>query len=103
MIRDDKYQAVKSLIETKKIEQFEDIFKFLPKTKFAKDIGKHSDVIIRMLSNVNEVTVEIIEFLSDHLEVDVAIIYNLVHVQYRKQFKKDTKTPKEHRQVLKKK
>jgi len=50
--RDPRYELVKPMVENGKIEVFTDIFKYIPKTKVATDLGKKVDRFNELMNNV---------------------------------------------------
>lgn len=82
MEKDPRYIAVKYLIEGKQITEFKDIFTHLPKTVMAQDLGTNNNRMTRLIDHVDQFTLAELYRISDLLDVDYRIIFNLAHFQH---------------------
>jgi len=56
--RDSRYDLIKPMLSEGKIVSFTDIFKYIPKTIVANDLGKKVDRFTVMMSQVEKFTLE---------------------------------------------
>jgi hypothetical protein len=82
--RDDRYDLIKPMIETGKIKSFNDIFKYIPKTIVAKDLGKKVDRFNALMSRVEEFTLTDLFLIAGFFEVDEDVILRLIMTDYRR-------------------
>ena len=82
--RDDRYDLIKPMIETGKIKSFNDIFKYIPKTIVAKDLGKKVDRFNALMSRVEEFTLIDLFLIAGFFEVDEDVILRLIMTDYRR-------------------
>ena len=81
MEKDPRYKTVKFLIEGKKITEFQEIFTHVPKTIMAHDLGTNNNRMTRLIANVDQFTLGELYKISDLLDVDYRLIFNLAHAQ----------------------
>jgi hypothetical protein len=72
------------MIETGKIKSFNDIFKYIPKTIVAKDLGKKVDRFNALMSRVEEFTLTDLFLIAGFFEVDEDVILRLIMTDYRR-------------------
>ena len=82
--RDHRYDLIKPMIEGGKIESFNDIFKYIPKTVVAKDLGKKVDRFNALMSRVEEFMLEDLFIIAGFFEIDEDEIIRLVMIDYKK-------------------
>ena len=81
--RDHRYSLVKPMVEAGKIEVFSDIFKFIPKTRVANDLGKKVDRFNELMANVEEFILKDLFHIAKFCELDEETMLRLVMKQYR--------------------
>ena len=82
--RDHRYDLIKPMIESGKIESFNDIFKYIPKTVVAKDLGKKVDRFNALMSRVEQFMLEDLFIVAGFFEIDEDEMIRLVMIDYRK-------------------
>ena len=88
MARDQRYKAVRALIEKGEITLFNDMFEFIPKTRVATDLGKHNVRFSRLLGRVEKFTLQELFMLARLLELDDRKLLDLAYNQHLQQRKK---------------
>jgi hypothetical protein len=81
--RDPRYELVKPMVEAGKIEVFNDIFKYIPKTKVATDLGKKVDRFNELMTNVDHFIVKDLFLIAKFCELEEEKILDLMLKQYR--------------------
>ena len=81
--RDHRYSLVKPMVDAGKIEVFNDIFKFIPKTKVATDLGKKVDRFNELMNNVEDFILKDLFLIAKFCELDEEKMLELVMKQYR--------------------
>jgi hypothetical protein len=82
--RDHRYDLIKPMVETGKIMFFNDIFKYIPKTVVAKDLGKKVDRFNTLMSRVEEFMLEDLFIMAGFFEIDEDVIVRLVMNDYKR-------------------
>lgn len=82
--RDHRYDLIKPMIDSGKIESFNDIFKYIPKTVVAKDLGKKVDRFNALMSRVEQFMLEDLFIVAGFFEIDEDEIIRLVMIDYKK-------------------
>ena len=82
--RDHRYDLIKPMVETGKIMFFNDIFKYIPKTVVAKDLGKKVDRFNTLMSRVEEFMLSDLFIIAGFFEIDEDDIVRLVMIDYKK-------------------
>jgi hypothetical protein len=80
--RDPRYELVKPMVEAGKIEVFTDIFKFIPKTKVATDLGKKVDRFNELMNNVENFNLKDLFLIAKFCELEEEQMLELVMKQY---------------------
>ena len=80
--RDPRYSLVKPMVDAGKIEVFTDIFKFIPKTKVATDLGKKVDRFNELMNNVEDFNLKDLFLIAKFCEMTERDILELVLKQY---------------------
>jgi hypothetical protein len=80
--RDERYELVKPMLEIGKIKSFQDIFKFVPKTIVAADLGTKVDRLTKLMKRIEKFTLEDIFTIARYCELSVHEILVLVEAEY---------------------
>lgn len=89
-MKDPRYKAIKSLIETKRLQGLKDAFEIIPITIVRTDLKVNYNTLRRKIDNSELITVNDILSLAKLIEVDPVEIFRLSVLDYEKQ-KKPTK------------
>ena len=81
--RDPRYELVKPMVEAGKIEVFNDIFKYIPKTKVATDLGKKVDRFNELMNNVEDFNLKDLILIAKFCDLEEEKILDLILKQYR--------------------
>jgi hypothetical protein len=82
MKKDERYEVVKDMIETGRITEFKQIFKYMPKTVMAHDLSTNTTRMTRLIDNVEEFTLEEVYEISALIEVDRLVIFKILDKQF---------------------
>ena len=82
--RDPRYDLIKPMILGGKIVTFNDIFKFIPKTVVATDLGKKVDRFTELMNHVEGFTLEELFMIGKFCDIDENQIVKLAVTQYQK-------------------
>jgi hypothetical protein len=92
MEKDVRYKVVRRLIEQGDITEFNQIFKYIPKSVIAGDIGTARDRFTKKINRIEKFTFEDVFTLGKFLELeDMMSLLELVYTQYLIQKKKKKK------------
>jgi hypothetical protein len=80
--RDHRYSLVKPMLDAGKIEVFNDIFKYIPKTKVATDLGKKVDRFNELMNNVEGFNLKDLFLIAKFCEMTEKEILDLTLKQY---------------------
>jgi hypothetical protein len=83
MRNDERYIAVKRMIQAGDITMLHQCFKIIPKTIVAQDLGEHKGRFSTRLNAIKSITYEDMQRLSNLFDVEVDIIFNLIDTQAR--------------------
>lgn len=72
------------MIENGKIMVFNDIFKYIPKTVVAKDLGKKVDRFNVLMSRVEEFMLQDLFIIAGFFEIDEEVMLRLVMNDYQR-------------------
>jgi hypothetical protein len=72
------------MIESGKILSFNDIFKYIPKTVVAKDLGKKVDRFNTLMSRVEEFMLSDLFIIAGFFEIDEDDIIRLIMIDYKR-------------------
>ncbi|HZE84061.1 MAG TPA: hypothetical protein VE035_07115 [Puia sp.] len=89
--RDSRYDLIKPMIATGKIVVFNDIFKYIPKTIVATDLGKKVDRFTILMNKVEGFTYAETFMIGKFCELSEAEMNKLVMADYMKNKNKITK------------
>lgn len=96
-MKDERYEAVKSLMESKKIVRLAQWFRYVPKTIIAKDAGIHPERFNTLINHVERFTIEEKYALAMLVELDYSVIDKMLYQQFIEELKikeKNTETSK---------
>jgi hypothetical protein len=80
--RDPRYSLIKPMITGGKITSFTDIFKFIPKTVVANDLGKKVDRFTELMKNVEGFTLEELFVIAKFCDIDKSEMLKLAENEY---------------------
>ena len=89
--RDHRYDLVVSMYEKGRVRSFNDIFKYIPKSIVAKDLGMKVDRFNKLMNRVKKFTFEDMELIADFCEMEFDIMLELWKKEY--QLQKETISP----------
>ncbi len=72
------------MVETGKIICFNDIFRYIPKTVVAKDLGKKVDRFNTLMSRVEDFTLKDLFIMAGFFDIDEEVIVRLVMNDYKR-------------------
>lgn len=78
MVKDDRYVAVQSMFESGKIQKFSDIFKVLPKTILARDMGQNYRTFVAKIASPDRFTVGEIRKIARLIDVTYAQMFESI-------------------------
>jgi hypothetical protein len=82
MERDPRYDLIKPMIAEGKIIFFTDIFKYIPKTIVARDLGKKVDRFTELMNRVEKFTLEDLYLIAKTCEIPRLQILRLADDEY---------------------
>src|ERR1700722_14549092 len=82
--RDHRYDLIKPMVETGKIMFFNDIFKYIPKTIVAKDLGKKVDRFNILMTHVEQFSLDDLFILAGFFDMENREMLNLVMNDYER-------------------
>jgi hypothetical protein len=80
--RDPRYDLIKSLYERGKIVSFNDIFKYVPKTVVANDLGKKVDRFTELINGIGGFTLNEIALIGNFCELEEELAFKLAEKEY---------------------
>ena len=80
--RDDRYDVIKPMVESGQLVSFNQIFKYIPKTVVAKDLGKKVDRFNVLMAHVDEFTLQELFRIAHFCRIDEDAIYRLIKHDY---------------------
>jgi hypothetical protein len=81
MQNDERYIAVKRMIQAGDITMLHQCFKIIPKTIVAEDLGEHKGRFSTRLNKIKTITYEDMRRLSRLFDVDINVVFNLINNQ----------------------
>jgi len=69
-------------MSTGHIRNFQDLFKFIPKSVIARDLGMNNTRFSKLIQNVDDFILRDLFRLAELFEIDDLALLNLVHQQY---------------------
>ena len=82
--RDPRYDLIKPMLSEGNIVSFTDIFKYIPKTIVANDLGKKVDRFTVMMNHVEKFTLEEVFRLAAMCKLTDEQMFALMHNEYVK-------------------
>jgi hypothetical protein len=82
LTRDDRYDLIKPMIEKGNIVSFNDIFKYIPKTIVARDLGKKVDRFSELMKKVDGFTVAELFRIAKLIDISESEMLQLVLTEY---------------------
>lgn len=82
MSKDPRYKEVKKIIQSGLIQELSEIFKHIPKSIVAADLGKNTGRTYVFFESPEDLTFKDIYRLTQLIEVDKLVIVNLIEKQY---------------------
>ncbi len=92
-MKDSRYKAIKSLIETKKIDGLHDVFTIIPISVVKDDLKVNYNTLRRRINKTELLSVKDIMQLSELFEVQPEEVFKLSLLDYYKQRKVPKKKP----------
>jgi len=83
MRKDERYIAVKRMIQAGDITMLNQCFNIIPKTIVAEDLGEHKGRYSARLNGIETITYRDMKNLSSLFEIEVNILFNLIVNQAR--------------------
>lgn len=80
--RDPRYDLIKIMIIQGSIKSFNDIFKFIPKTIVATDLGKKVDRFTELMNRVEEFTLHELFIIANFCQVEESDMVKLALNEY---------------------
>ncbi|HEX9509724.1 MAG TPA: hypothetical protein VF939_04545 [Puia sp.] len=80
--RDPRYDLIKPMIIGGKIKTFTDIFKFIPKTVVATDLGKKVDRFTELMNRIEGFTLEELFMMAKFCDLDESQMLQLAENEY---------------------
>ena|ERR1700754_1154696 len=80
--RDERYELVRPMLAIGKIKSFSDIFKVVPKTIVAADLGTKVDRFNKLMKRIEKFTLEDIFTIGRYCDLSVHEILDLVETEY---------------------
>jgi len=80
--RDPRYDLIKGLYERGKIESLNDIYKYVPKTRVATDLGKKVDRFNKYIEHVGEFTLDELSIIGSFCELEDEEIFDLATKEF---------------------
>jgi hypothetical protein len=84
MMRDERYQQVKALIQQGYIKEFSQIFKVIPKSIFHADIGVNYRRMSKMIADLGTISITDIYTMCAVLEIDFMTMLGLITKEYNR-------------------
>lgn len=90
-MKDPRYNIIKSLISDGHVESFSDIFKFLPKTIVAGDLGLNAVRFNRLIENVEDLRIRQVYDLARLCNMEAIEFFKLIDRQHELNNRKSRK------------
>ena len=92
--RDDRYTIIKAMYDAGHVVLFNDIFKYIPKTVVAIDLGKKVDRFNKLMTRPDEFTLQELYMIASFCGLTERQMYELVEADILKNRSKIKKTKK---------
>jgi hypothetical protein len=83
--RDPRYHLVLSMYEKGHVRSFNDIFRYVPKTVVAKNLGTKVDRFTKLMKRVEKFTLEDIVLIGTFCDMSLDIMTELWKEEFRRQ------------------
>ena len=80
--RDPRYDLIKPMLSEGTIISFTDIFKYIPKTIVANDLGKKVDRFTVMMNDPKKFAISDVYKMGDLFKIGVMKLYELIDNEY---------------------
>lgn len=90
--RDTRYDLIKPMINAGNIASFNDIFKYIPKTVVANDLGKKVDRFTALMNRVEKFSIEELFTIARFCSIDELKILELMYNEHLKNKRKIIKS-----------
>jgi len=80
--RDTRYDIIKPMIADGKVMSFNDIFKYIPKTVVARDLGKKVDRFTELMNKVEDFTLGEMFYMGGLFRLSESEILKLAENEY---------------------
>jgi len=84
MIKDERYDTVKTLLTVGHFGEFKHIFKVIPKTIVANDLGIHGNRFDKLIQYPERFVIWDIERIARLIEIDLPVLMDLILKDIRK-------------------
>lgn len=84
MAKDERYRAARGVIEQDDLQLLSQVFKVIPKTIVAKDLGLSASRLNDKLNQIEKFTLKEVFAMATLFEVDSIKIFELASAQYEK-------------------
>lgn len=81
MRNDERYIAVKRMIQAGDITMLHQCFRIIPKTVVAEDLGEHKGRFSTRLNAIKTITYEDMQNLSSLFDIEVNAVFNIIKNQ----------------------
>ena len=85
MARDPRYKAVKLMVEKGEITLFNEMFRIIPKSVVAADLGKQNIRFTMLMNRIERFTLKDLFLLGKFFDLDERMIFELAYKQYLQQ------------------
>jgi plasmid maintenance system antidote protein VapI len=82
MEKDHRYKTVKVMIETGNVTEFKQMFDHIPKSVVAHDLGTNNNRMTRLISHVEQFTLDELHKISKLVDTDFKVFVNLAANQF---------------------
>jgi len=90
-LKDRRYRAIKSLIQSNGIQKFQDIFSIIPISIVKEDMKVNYNTLRRRIDNPQLLTVKDILALSELFEIDSLELMKVIFLDLKEQKQKKSK------------
>jgi len=97
--RDDRYNLIKPMLQSGQLKSLNDIFRYVPKTVVATDLGKQNKRFNRLMHKVRDFTLGELVALANLCHLEISEILRLAEVEFVNQSRKSTMTHKQNTQT----
>lgn len=81
-MKDQRYKAIKSLIESQNVQRFKDIFTIIPISTVREDMKINYNTLRRRIDNVDLLTVRDIKLMARLFDVEDVLLFQLIQSEY---------------------